>query len=98
MAYERLLVVQMVSDTSISATNSYQSGFGNTHFEFARQGVEVLGVQANERGAFGLGQVVPGQRVVIRERLDADPARGGYPLPATWNGCWVTCGRNRPCT
>ena len=24
--------------------------------------------------------------------------RAGSPLPGMWNGCWATCGRNRPCT
>jgi hypothetical protein len=24
--------------------------------------------------------------------------RGGSPPPATWNGCWGTCGPRRPCT
>ena len=50
-------------------------------------------------GAVGLRGPGRGGQVLACSRCATCPAgRAGFPPPATWNGCWATCGRNRPCT
>ena len=54
-----------------------------------RHPLRVVGLRGPGRGG----------QILACSRCATPPAgRAGCPPRATWNGCWATCGRNRPCT
>ena len=66
-------------------------GFGYSVFEHVEDGIvsELCGVRGDRRA----GEVRGAEGA---QRLG--PRRAGSPPPATWNGCWATCGRRSRCT
>ena len=63
-------------------------GFGYSVFEHTEAGIRSELTRLRRAGR-------PGQVLGAEDCATIPAGRGGCPQPATWNGCWATCGRNR---
>ena len=73
------------------APTSCRHGFGYSVFEHSEDGIVT---ELTVYVALDAAGEVRGAEAAQR----LGPARAGSRRPATWNGCWATCGRNRACT